>query len=222
MKKRTYLLLFLIVSVFIMCGFKGGNGFDIEINNSYAVATKSSEVDTVAERLNMEESIVKSYFTKNALKLIAVSSDGKTQVRISRFTDNFSSDVYDAENLNDKQTSQMISLYSSSYDTATVIESDGRKFAKTVGLLKDSGGEYTVTQYVTIAGGGVYVITCYNPGRGTSEEIENIFSTFTVRDMSTRIAAYQTRRKWIIPLIVVLCVAVVLSVFGLSKKLFEK
>lgn len=222
MKKTVYVFLFAIAAVLIFSGFKGGNGFTIEVNNSYAVATKSSEVDIVADRLGMEEDAVAAHFKENALVFIAVSGDGKTQIRISRFTDNFSSKVYDAENLTEEQASQMISLYSTSYDAADVIESGGRKFAKTTELLKDSGGVYTATQYVTVGGGRTYVISCYNADDGTSEEIEDIFSTFTVEDMSTRISNYEKYRKWLLPVIIITCGAVGIAVFGLCKKLFEK
>ena len=224
MKKTFCILAVFVLAFFTLAGFKGGNGFNIEISNSYAVATEAGEVDTVAARLNTDEETVASYFRENALSLIAVSDDGETQIRISRFSDNFSSDVYDTENLTDKQISEMISLYSSSYDTAVVIENGGRKFAKTVGLIKEKTGQvkYTVTQYVTVGGGRTYIITCYNPGKGTSEEIEGIFSTFTLKDMTARLNGYNTRKKWIIPLIIITCAAVGLSVFGLCKRLFEK
>ena len=222
MKKTMLILSVLTVSILLFSGFKGGDGFTIEVSNSYAVATNADEVDTVAERLNLSEDEVASYFTQNALCFIAVSDDGKTQVRISRFADNFSSDVYDAENLTDEQTSRMISLYSTSYDTATVIESGGRRFAKTVETLEDSGGVYTATQYITVSGGNIYAITCYNPGDTESDEIESIFSTFKVNDMTASINSYQTRGKWMIPLIVITCGAVGLSVFGICKRLFEK
>lgn len=222
MKKATYILLFAVAAILIFSGFKGGNGFTIEVSNSYAVATKASEVDIVAARLNMEEDAVASYFKENELVFIAVSSDGKTQIRISRLTDDFSSAVYDAENLTDKQAAQMISLYSESYDTADVIESGGRKFAKTAETLKDSGGVYTATQYVTVGGGETYVISCYNAGNGTSAEVEDIFSTFALEDMSTRINNYDKYGKWLIPFIIITCGAVGITVFGLCKKLFEK
>lgn len=222
MKKRLLIALLAAFTFLVLSAFKGGSGFNFEIANTYAVATKSSEVDTVAQRLGLEEDTVAAYFKDNSLKLLAVSEDGQTQIRISRFSDNFSSAVYDAENLTDEQTSQMISLYSSSHDFAEVIESDGRKFAKTTEVLKDSGGVYTATQYVTVAGGRIYVISCYNQGEGTSAEIDKIFSTFTAKDMSTRIASYKTRKKWIIPIVVALAALVGVSVFGLCKKLYEK
>ncbi|MBO4433164.1 MAG: hypothetical protein J5852_06510 [Clostridia bacterium] len=224
MKKAILILSVFFLSFLILTGFKGGNGFDIEIGNDYAVATEADKVDTVAARLNTDAAKVASYFKENAVSLIAVSADGGTQIRISRFSDNFSSSVYDTENLTDEQVSEMISLYSSSYDTATVIESGGRKFAKTTGIIKEKDGkvDYTVTQYVTVGGGRTYIITCYNPGQGTSKEIEDIFSTFTVESMTARIDGFETRKNWIIPLIIVACGVIGLSVYGLCKRLFEK
>lgn len=220
--KKVYILPFAILVLSLLLAFKGGSGFNIEVDNSFAVATKASEVDTVAERLSMEKEEVAAYFKQNALKFIAVSEDTKTQIRISRFADNYSSDVYDTQNLTDEQVGEMVSLYGADSQSASIIESGERKYAKIVDVLEDSGGVYTSTQYVTIAGGRTYVITCYNPGDTTSAEVEDIFSTFFVRDMSERISSYETRKKWVIPFIVIMCGAVGVSVVGLCKKLYEK
>lgn len=224
MKRAICLLTIFVLSLFILVGFKGGDDFKIEIGGSYAVATNPGDVSNVAVRLNTDDETVASYFKENALCLIAVSQDAETQIRISRFSDNFSSDVYDTENLTDDQISEMISLYSSSYESALVVESNGRKFAKTAGVVKekDGGAEYTVTQYVTVGGGRTYIITCYNPGTGTSKEAEDIFSTFSIKSMSDSLSSYSARKNWMIPLIIAACGVVGLTVFGICKKLFEK
>ena len=222
MFKKLSVLFVLAVLLCFLCGFKGGSGFTIEVNNSYAVATKASEVDTVAKRLSLEETEVASYFKQNALKFIAVSEDTKTQIRISRFADNFSSDVYDAQNLTDEQLSEMVSLYGADSQSANIVENNGRKYAKITDVLEDSGGVYTSTQYITVAGGRTHVISCYNPGDFTSQEIEDIFSTFSVRDMTERINSYENRSKWIIPLIVIMCGVVGITVVGICKKLYIK
>ena len=221
MKKLTYIILALLLLCFLL-GFKGGNGFTIEIGNSFAVATKSSEVDTVAERLNLDISQVKSYFRDNELKLIAVSEDTKTQIRISSFADNFSSSVYDAENLSEEQLGEMVTLYGSSYEMAEIVESDGRSFARITEVLKDSGGVYTSTQYITVAGGKTYVITCYNQGDTTSDEVEKIFSTFTTRNMTEKLERFEHRKKWIAPAIIIMCGVVGISIVGICKRLYEK
>ncbi len=222
MKKAVGLLLLLLMITLVLTGFKGGSGFTIEIDDSFAIATKASEVDSVAERLGIERDIAVSYFKQNDLKLIAVSENTKTQIRISRFADNFSSSVYDAENLSDEQIAEMVSLYGGENKTTEIIESDGRKFAKIVEVLEDSGGVYTCTQYVTVAGGRTYIITCYNPSDSTSKEIEDIFSTFTARDMTTRLDRYSFRKKWIVPGVIIMCAVVGVSVIGICKKLYEK
>ncbi len=222
MKKNACLITILLLLSAFLFGFKGGNGFTIEIDNSFAIATDASEVDTIAERLNMEKSQVASFFRENGLKLIAVSQDTKTQIRISNFADNFSSSVYDAENLTQEQLSQMISLYGESYENVEVIESAGRNFAKITEVLKDSGGVYTSTQYITVANGRTYVITCHNPGETTSEDIEKFFSSFNIRNMTDKINGFQFQKKWIMPAIIVMCGIVGISVIGICRKLYQK
>lgn len=222
LKRKTVLLPIILIALCFLAAFKGGSGFTVEVDNSYAVATKASEVDTVAQRLQMDEATVAQYFKNNALKFIAVSKDTKTQIRISRFQDDFSSDVYDAQNLTDEQIGEMVSLYGAEEENVTVINNSERKYAKIVDVLKDSGGVYTSTQYITVAGGRTYIITAYNPGEATSKEVEKIFSTFSVRDMTERLRSYETQKKWILPFVVIMCVIVAISVIGICKKLYEK
>ena len=221
--KRKVCLVFLLISAFaFILGFKGGNGFTIEVDNSFAVALKTSEADNVAERLGIEIDAVKSYFKANSIVFIAVSEDKKTQIRISRFADNFSGSVYDSENLTEEQIAEMVSLYGGDAQYAETSKIGGRKFAVMTELLKDSGGVYTSTQYVAVAGGQTYIITCYNPGEGTSKQVKKILSTFYVKDINERISGYETLKKWILPGIIVMCAAVGISVVSLCKKLYIK
>ena len=171
MRKKLCLLPLLIAIFLLLSAFKGGSGFSIETDDDFAVATDSSKVGDVADRLGMSKQEVTSYFTKNSLVFIAVSKDKGTQVRISRFEDEFSKKVYDTEKMSDAQIIEMMSLYSESSGVVKAVENGGRKFARTMQVLEDSGGKYTATQYVTVANGQVYLITCYNPGVGTSEEV---------------------------------------------------
>ena len=234
MRKKLYVLPLILIIFFMFTGFKGGSGFQIEVDDSYAVATEKKEVTAVAERLGVDEKDVKTYFSKNHLKFIAVSKDKMTQIRVAKFADtrtvtdsatgeekDLIATIYDSENLTDEQLSQIILLYSNVQSTATVVESNGRKFAKTTEVLEDSGGVYTTTQYLTIAGGRTYIITCYNPGEETSDEVEKIFSTFTATDMTTRINDYESKKKWVIPLIILLCGIVGVSVFGICRSMFK-
>ena len=204
-----------------LVAFKGGSGFSIEVDDSFAVATKSSDVDSVAERLNIEPTEVKSYFKQNALKFIAVSEDTLTQIRVSRFADNFSGDVYDSKNLDEDLIKKMVSLYGADDSVASIVESNGRKFAKITDVLKDSGGVYTSTQYVTVAGGKTFIISCYNSGNSTSSEVQKIFQTFSVKDIDERIGSYSVGKKLVLPAIIIMCAIVVISVIGVCRHFYE-
>ncbi|MBR5922347.1 MAG: hypothetical protein IKZ59_00995 [Clostridia bacterium] len=222
MRKKLCLLPLLFAAFLFLTAFKGGNGFSIETGDEYAVATNSSDVGDVAERLGMKEKEVTSYFTGNSLVFIAVSKDKKTQIRISRFEDDFSRKVYDTEKMSDEQIIDMMSLYSESSGVVKAVESGGRKFARTMQVSKDEGGKFTATQYVTVASGQIYIITCYNPGVGASEEVNKIFSSFSVNDISATIDSYSAQKKWLIPAIIAVFAVVVVCAVSLCLKLYEK
>ena len=222
MKNKICVLLILVFSFVFLCAFKGGSGFSVEADDSFAVATKSSEVEQVAERLSLETAEVSSYFKQNALKFIAISEDGKTQIRISRFADSFSGDIYDSENLTPEKIAEMASLYGADTGKVDIVENGGRKFAKITEVLEDSGGEYTSTQYVTVASGRTFVISCYNPGKTTSAEVEKVFGTFTVKSIDEHIKSYSLGRKLVMPAIIIACILVAVTVIGLIRRLYQK
>ena len=222
MKKKICILLLVVFSFVLLSAFKGGSGFSVEVDDSFAVATKSSEVEEVAQRLSLETEEVFSYFEQNALKFIAISEDGKTQIRISRFADSFSGDIYDSENLTPENIAEMVSLYGADTGKVDIVENGGRKFAKITEILEDSGGQYTSTQYVTVASGRTFVISCYNPGKTTSEEVEKIFGTFTVKSIDEHIKSYSVGKKLVLPAIIIACIFVAVTVIGLIKNLYQK
>lgn len=156
--------------------------YTITAGDDFVSAKYGDNLDNVAERLNMKPQDINSYFTKNGLIYLAVSSDSKTQVKISAFCDNFSSEVSDIEYLDDIGLSKFVSAISEDLDTpAQVIENAGRKFLCIKDTLNDSGGVYTVTQYITIFDSKTFYFAGYNPGEDTSNEVTAMFNSFQLQ-----------------------------------------
>lgn len=156
--------------------------YNISVPEGYAIATKDGVHSLVAERLGMTTEEVDAFINENEILYFAVSEDLKTQARLSAFTDNFSSAVNDIAYLDSVKLEE--------FKTALCGESEGeilklqdRLFIVSAKTLNDSGGDYTVTQYITLCGGKTYYLSCYNDGEGTSDEVMKIVESFSLSEI---------------------------------------
>ncbi len=205
--------------------------YTITTDNNFISARSGDDLTAISEKLNITLQELNSHFTKNGLIYIAVSEDGKSQVKISAFTDNFSSEVGDIAYLDDTVMSQFIESVSDGSDSpAYVVTNNGRKFLCVKNTLQDTGGVYTVTQYITICNNQTFYFAGYNDGEDTSEEISNIFKSFKLNEASTTSGdeKVQSSDKLTISTILINCGIVVFALiavfalYGIIKSYFKK
>lgn len=156
--------------------------YEINVDSNFTSASAGDDLTALSEKLNMQPSELKSFFNTNGILYFAVSDDTQTQIRLSSFTDNFSSSISDIEYLNDEKLNEFINSVCGENGGEITTLSD-RKFIVTKKTLADSGGIYTVTQYITICGNNTYYLSCYNPGEETSEAIKDAVSTFKLNEL---------------------------------------
>ena len=197
MKYRYLIAIIATVAMLSVSVFAIGYQYTISEGNDFTSAKYGENLDAVAKKLNMTSQDINSYFTKNGLIYLAVSSDNKTQVKISAFSDNFSSEVADISYLDDDGLSQFVSAISEDCDfPAQIIENGGRKYVCVKNTLNDSGGLYTVTQYITICNNQTFYFAGYNPGDETSSDITSMFESFRLKsDIVTAEELTDTQKK---------------------------
>lgn len=160
--------------------------YDISTTSDFTSVKRDEDMSSVAQKLNMTADELSSYFKKNSLLYLAVSNDTKTQIRLSAFTDNFSSTVSDISYLANEQLTEFMNAVSDDENDCEIVTNGERKYITLKDTLSDSGGVYTVTQYITICDSQTFYLSCYNEGNDTSDEIENIFKSFTLNASQTR------------------------------------
>ena len=200
----------IFISVIIMLsGFTAhaeSNEFNITVPDSFTVARKGDSLDGVARNLQMDTAKLSEYFSKNGLVYFAVSADTKTQVRLSEFSDNFSSQVVDICYLKENELNEFIKAVGGE-NSNELVQNGSRKFVKIQSTLTDSGGDYTVTQYITIANGKTYYLACYNEGSGESAQINEIFKSFSLSSLQTAAEEMKVKMPWYIAGIALFSVA---------------
>lgn len=188
MKYRYLIAIVSLLAFFSSTVYAVQYEYTITTGDDFISAKYGDNLDAVAEKLNMTPQDINLYFTKNGVIYLAVSSDNKTQVKISAFNDNFSSEVADISYLDDVGLSEFVAAISEDSDNpAQIIENGGRKYLCVKDTLSDSGGVYTVTQYITIFDSKTFYFAGYNPGEDTSDDIIAMFKSFQLQDTSDEV-----------------------------------
>ena len=175
-----------LMFIFLLSVSAAGYEYSISVGENFTEAKSGDDLTKISRKIGMSTDELNSYFSKNGLLYLAVSDDSKTQIRLSAFTDNYSSEVNDISHLNDEQLSDfMNSVSNDGENVCKTLVNNGRKYITVESTHKDSGGVYTVTQYITICSGQTFYLSCYNDGESTSAEIQSAFNTFSLNGTST-------------------------------------
>ena len=185
MKYRILISIVTLVALLCVCVTVGASTYDYTISpdDSFTVVKSGENMDNVAKKLNMTTSQLNSYINENGIIYLAVSDDAKSQIKISVFADNFSSEVGDISRLDEQGLSEFANAISkNSDDTADIVSNNGRKFVRITHTRKDTGGIYTITQYVTICNNKTFYFAGYNDGETTSDKISDAFKSFNLTE----------------------------------------
>ncbi len=179
MKRKFLVVLLALISLLSFNISAQETNYSITVPEGFSATDKSDNMEAVANQLGLDLKALNEYFDQNGLIYLAVSADAKTQIRLSALSDNFSSAVSDISFLDEQGLADFTAAIGGENKTE-IIEKGNRKFVKTVNTLRDSGGIYTVSQYVTIADNATYYLSCYNDGTTTSAQVDEIFKSFNI------------------------------------------
>ena len=193
--------------------------YTLSPGDNFTSATYGDDLSEIAEKLGMTTDKLNSYFSKNGLLYLAVSDDAKTQIRLSAFTDNFSSAVGDISNLDQEGLQEFKnSVSEDSENTFYTQSNNGRKFIATKSTMQDSGGIYTVTQYITVCDSQIFYLSCYNEGEETATEVQSVFENFKRNSIEPQ-SSSNVLNFIIIPGIVIFSVIAVVMIIGIIKSI---
>lgn len=169
-----------------------------------------------AELLHMSETALASYCEENHIIYLAVNGDNSRQIRVSVAETAFSVNVGDLSALDDEKINALLPELSGRADIRGKIEeSGGQKFVKTEVSTSDSGGDYTVTQLMTVFGKKEYTLSFYTTGDSTAYT-EKIFESFA-ENFQKNAPEKKNYRFVILAAIVLLCVGAGYIVFTLVR-----
>lgn len=178
--KLRLLTVFALIITLLSFTVSAELSYNITVDENFSVVTADDDLKAMSQKLNISEDSLSSYF-KSGLLYLAVSKDNQTQIKLSSYTDEFSSTVKDISFLDGAAIEEFKNTLCGDGDyICTTQINKGRTFIVMQKTLSDSGGIYTVTQYITICDGKSYHLSCYNPGTQTSDTVKSIFESFSL------------------------------------------
>lgn len=137
--------------------------------------------ENTAKILGMTSDELKNYCSENGIVFIAVNEDNTKQIRVSVTESEFSSSIGNLTNLSDDKITALIPDITGSV-SGEITEKDGQRFIKTAEALSDSGGEYSVISYVTVAAKKDYILSFYTAAGTSTDYTGEVFDSFSSED----------------------------------------
>ena len=150
MKYRILTVIIVLLTILNMNVSALGYEYSITPSDNFTFAKQGDDLTKIAKKLNMTTDDLNKYFSDNKLIYLAVSDDVNSQIKISVTEDEFSKKVNDISLLDDNALNNFAKSLSSD---SSIVTNNDRKFVLVNDTHKDSGGIYTVTQYISICDG---------------------------------------------------------------------
>lgn len=148
--------------------------------------TSMSDKAKVCEILKLSADEFDSYCKDNNIKFFAVNADNTKQIKLSVNTTDFSNAVINISTFTDDKIIALLpDMTGIENAKGEVIEKDGQKFALVQLRSSDSGGEYVLKEYITIADRKSYVLSFYTSANADDEYIDEVFESFESEDFET-------------------------------------
>lgn len=222
MKKLVCLLAALVICCVTVCA---ADGIGIDAGEGFEVYSSGGEVSRVTELLGMSDSEFKDYCKKNNIIYFAVNGDNTKQIRVTLNETAFSAGIGNLSVLPDEKITALIPEFTGSDQVGgTVTEKDGQKFVKVNIETSDSGGEYSVLQYTTVAEKKEYTLSFYTSGGQDTAYTEKVFESFTAEDfaLTSKEAKASPLKYVVIAAIIVFAAVCAVVIFTLIRDIKKR
>ena len=158
------------------------NAFALQLDGEFYIYTQQDA--QLCEVIGMTEGELEEYCKTNNITFLVVNKTNTKQIRKTEIKDNFSKKAGDFSAFEDKEILDLAEeLTGFSNVKGTVFEKNEQKFLKVEVKTTDSGGEYIITQYITVTEETKKTLTFYTDSKEDTDYIEEVFtSQFKVSD----------------------------------------
>ena len=169
----------------------------------------------IAELLGVEENKLDSFFEEKNIAYFAATEDNKKQITLYSYKNEFSSGIDNLNGIkNDKIKELLPDILRTENIKAKVFVENGQKFAENKLESKDSGGEFCLIQYYTVANGNNYLLNFYTHSSENSKYVDKIFKNYSKSEFFKKSA--EKNVDGMICIVAVIFIILVFSIFVLT------
>lgn len=137
----------------------------------------------ITEILGSDTKEIDEFCEQNAIEFLAVNENNTKQIRLSCYSDDFSSSIININGLSDDKIIELLPDITGFENVkGEIINKNGQKFVKIQLKSSDSGGEFLTAQYFTVAGRKNYVLSFYTHVDEKTDYIDKTFETFDCKE----------------------------------------
>lgn len=152
------------------------NVFALQLDNEFYVYGQDNK--ELSKTIDMTESELKEYCKNNNITFLAVNKTNTKQIKRTEIEDAFSKKIGDFFALKDNEIIELAEeLTGFSGVKGTVFEKGNKKFLKVELKSADSGGEYFLTQYITVSDSKKEILSFYTAKKENTDYVEEVFSS---------------------------------------------
>ena len=213
MCKKTVAVLIVIINIL----FFTVNAASVPIKQNEKFYAYGEDNAKISEITGMKESELDAYCKDNNITFFAVDSDNKRQIKLIEYTTDFSSSIVDISLMTVDNIESLIPEIVGVEDaTGEVLEQGGQKFIKTQALSEDSGGEYILTSYFTVANRKNYVLVFLNHKSEDTDYTKEIFENYAKGEDFGQFSDSKDDTSKNIILIGIIAFAVIFVIIGIT------
>lgn len=143
--------------------------------------------EKIAEILEETADSLDNYCYNNGIIYLALNEKNTKQIRVTENSTAFSESIGELTSLSDDKIAALApEIAGSGFHTETVTQKSGRKFIKATALSEDSGGKFTLIQYITVTSKKEYIISFYTTSGENTDYAEKVFSTLSFGEGATK------------------------------------
>lgn len=173
------------IAVSALSVFADGTGIKINAGKEFTVLSSGKNEKELATILGITENELIGYCRENSIEYLAVNRDNTKQIRLSVNQTEFSSAVINFSNLSDENIAAVVpDIVGVSNVKCETADKNGQKFAKVRLSSSDSGGDYTVSQYITAANKKLFILSVCTAADKDADYADEIFEGFDSGDFN--------------------------------------
>ncbi len=178
---KKFVLIFSVIACLLSV-----NVFALELDNEFYIYGQDNK--ELSKTVDMSESELKEYCKNNNITFLAVNKTNTKQIRKIETEDSFSKKIENFFALRDNEILELTEELTGFPDArGTVFEKGNKKFLKVELKTKDSGGEYYLTQYITVENSKKEVLNFYTDSKEDISYVEEVFSSQFKTSKSTSV-----------------------------------